>query len=125
MFLIPLTATPNQSLELNLDGAYWELHIFQAVNSLCANVTLNGTPLINGVRCYVGQGLMPYAYMHEPNYGNFVFDASPDWTQFGGNGCNLWYMTTSEYEQFKLMLLTGSTNIPTNIPPNLLNWLGS
>lgn len=70
---------------------------------MCADVTRNGQPIISGVRCFVGQPLMPYPYMYEPNFGNFVFDANPDYTNFGVS-CNLFYMSSSEFAQFKELM---------------------
>jgi hypothetical protein len=38
--------------------------------------------------------------MYEPDFGNFVFDGVVDWTEFGV-GCNLYYLTSEEWAQFK------------------------
>lgn len=103
---VPLRAVANQTIAFNADGAYWQLHIYQAVDSMCADITLNGTMIMSGVRCLSGTGLMPYSYMYEPNYGNFVFDSDGDWTEFGAN-CNLYYLSNSEYSQFQSYLING------------------
>jgi hypothetical protein len=100
MYQIPITSVPNQSLSFNVDGAYWQLHIYQSIDNMCADVTLAGANVISGHRCLAGVPLMPYPYMHEPNYGNFVFDNIVDWTDFG-IGCNLYYLDAAEWTEFK------------------------
>jgi hypothetical protein len=99
MYKIPLTSIPNQSISFNLDGAYWQLHIYQAVSQMYADITRNSEVVIQGVRCLSGIGLMPYRYMHAPNFGNFIFDNDTDWTAFG-NSCNLYYLTADEYSEY-------------------------
>ena len=105
MQLVPLTAGPNQALSFNQDGAFWQLRIYQAIDSICADVSRDGNVLINGVRCFVGQGILPYGYMYPPNFGNFVFDAVPDWNNFGGS-CNLYYLNAAEFAAFQAGMLT-------------------
>lgn len=99
MFQIPLTSVPNQSLSFNLDGAYWKLHIFQAVSLMYMDISRNGEVVISGSRCLGGIPVMPYEHMHLPNFGNFIFDSNADWTLFG-NSCNLFYLTAAEYEEY-------------------------
>jgi hypothetical protein len=100
MFLVPITPIPNQSVAFNVDGAYWQVHIFQAKAFMCADISLNGEFVARGVRCFGGVPLMPYEYMHLPKYGNFVFDSDGDWQQFG-ESCNLYYLTANEWSEFK------------------------
>jgi hypothetical protein len=99
MFRIPLAAIPNQAISFNVDGAFWSIHVYQAIDHMYADVSRNGEVLITGTRCLVGEPLMPYQFMHLPNYGNFLFDADPDWTTFG-ESCNLLYLTLPEYKEF-------------------------
>jgi len=108
MYQIPLTATANQQVSFNADGSTWTIRLFQAVTSLCIDITRDGTVLLSGSRCLAAQGLMPYDWMRaNGTYGNLVFDSDPDWTLFGGGGCNLYYMESAEYDQFEQYLLTG------------------
>lgn len=67
---------------------------------MCADVTRNGTPIANGVRCFGGIPVMPYSYMFAPDFGNFVFDSDADWTAFGA-ACNLYYLSASEFTQYQ------------------------
>ncbi len=108
MFAIPLNPVPNQTVSFNVDGAFWQLHIFQSIDFMCADVTVNGTPVISGVRCFGAIPLLPYSYMTAPSFGNLVFDSDGDWTGFG-TSCNLFYLEQDEFEQFELMLLLGVT----------------
>src|ERR1700688_588817 len=106
MYQVPLEAVPNQTVSFNVDNAYWQLHIYQSIDHMCADVSINGSNVISGVRCFGGYGVMPYAYMYEPNYGNFVFDCDPDWTNFGP-ACNLYYLNNAEYAAFLAAMNTG------------------
>jgi hypothetical protein len=100
MYQIPITAVPNQAISFNVDGAYWQLHIYQSITHMCVDIIQSGATIISGHRCFVGIPLMPYAYMNEPNFGNFLFDGIVDWTEFG-SGCNLYYLTADEWVAYK------------------------
>lgn len=106
MYRVPLALLPNQSVSFNVDGAYWQLKLYQAANQMCADVKRNGTDIILGVRCYSGIPLMPYPHMDQPTFGNFVFDADVDWTDFESK-CQLFYLTRAEFAAFQLMLVEG------------------
>jgi hypothetical protein len=99
MDLIPLAAVPNQSVAFNVDGAYWQIHIFQAVDKMHADVTRNGTSLINGTGCFGGIALLPYDHLFDPTFGNFIFDVDADWTEFG-TACKLYYLNKTELAQY-------------------------
>ncbi len=103
---IPLTALPNQTISFNVDGSYWQLHIYQCVNFMCADVTRDGVAVISGVRCFAGMPLLQYPYMYLPTFGNFIFDSDVDWTNFGIS-CNLYYLKQSELQQFEELMLNG------------------
>lgn len=100
MYEIPLNSVPNQSISFNVDGAYWQLHIYQSLQHMCADISINGVDVVSGIRCFAGIALMQYDYMYLPNYGNFIFDSDPDWTNFG-TSCKLYYLQQSEFIQFK------------------------
>jgi hypothetical protein len=103
MLQIPISAVPNQALSFNADGAYWQLHIFQAIESMCVDVRRNGVDIITGVRAAVGDPVMPYPHMYQPLYGNFVFDGDVDWTTFGAE-CRLFYMSADEFKQYQALV---------------------
>lgn len=104
---VPIIATPNQELAFNADGSYWQLSVYQAATHMCADVSRDGNALIQGVRCFVGQPLLPYPYMTSGGYGNLVFDSEPDWNNFGTT-CNLYYLSQVELAQFQELLLTSA-----------------
>ena len=99
MLLIPLSQVPNQAVSFNADTVLWTIHIYLGGNFMCADVEINGTPIVSGFRCFGGIPLLPYSYMSAPNLGNLVFDQDADWTQFGAS-CNLYYLNQAEMEEF-------------------------
>jgi hypothetical protein len=101
-----LVAVPNQAISFNVDGAFWQIRVFQAITHMCADVKRNGEDVIRGVRCYSGEPLMPYDYMHDPDFGNFIFDGDPDWTNFGSS-VSLLYLDKDEYAEYAEMARQG------------------
>lgn len=107
MQLIPLTAVPNQAISFNVGGAFWQVRVFQAVTHMCADVKRNGEDIIRGVRCSSGEPLMPYSHMYEPDFGNFIFDGDPDWTDFGSSVA-LVYLDKTEYAEYSVFARQGA-----------------
>jgi hypothetical protein len=107
MLGIPLNPVPNQTTSFNVDGAYWQLHFYESINYMCADVTCNGVQIISGVRCFGGIALMPYDYMSAPGFGNFYFDSDADWANFGSS-CNLFYLEQAEVAEFENLILVGA-----------------
>ncbi len=103
MLPIPLSQVPNQAITFNADGAIWDIHIYQSINFMCADVGRGGVPIINGIRCFGGIPLLQYTYQYLPNYGNLVFDTDGDWTNFGSS-CNLYYLESDEFAQFQAFM---------------------
>lgn len=103
MMLVPLSQLPNQTVAFNVDGAYWEIHLFQAVDKMYADISRDGVLLISSTRCLSGIGLLPYKHLHEPLFGNFVFDNLVDWTTFG-TSCKLYYANLEEWQQYRELL---------------------
>lgn len=102
MFKVPLVAVPNQEIAFNADGAYWQLHIYQAISHMYADVSRDGVKLIDGVGCYGGIALLPYKHLYMPNFGNFIFDSDADWTMFG-DSCELYYLTLEELTEYRAL----------------------
>ena len=105
MLTIPLRQIPNQSVSFNADGAYWRIRVYQAIDNMYADISRNDAVIITGIRCLVGQPLLPYRYMYAPDFGNLVFDNNPDWQTFGDT-CNLNYLNSEELLEYELMRLT-------------------
>jgi hypothetical protein len=99
MLAIPLSQVANQSVSFNADGVLWTVHLYQSINFVCADISINGTLIVTAVRCFGGIPLLQYAYLSAPNLGNFCFDSDGDWTQFGAS-CNLYYLEQSELQEF-------------------------
>ena len=106
MLSVPLGTVPNQAISFNADGAYWQIHVYQSKLHMCADISANGVSVASGVRCFVGIPLQQYPYMYLPNYGNFIFDSDPDWTNFGVS-CNLYYLSLSEFLAYQSMTESG------------------
>lgn len=104
MLQIPISPVPNQSLSFNADGAYWQLHIFQAIESMCIDVKRNGADIITGSRVSVGDPVMPYPHMYQPDFGNFIFDGDVDWTTFGAE-CRLFYLNATEFKEYQALAM--------------------
>ncbi len=107
MLAIPLASVPNQAISFNADNALWTLHIYQGGKFVCADVRINGENVIDGFRCFGGIPVLQYDYMTAPDFGNFVFDEDPDWTNFGGS-CNLYYLSKDEMAQFNAEMVKWS-----------------
>jgi len=108
MLQIPLQQVANQRISFNADGVLWTIHVYQAVNHMCADVSRSSLPsdppasvsnnsvaICNGVRCFGGVAILQYPYMYQPGLGNFIFDSDADWTNFGAS-CNLYYLEQDE-----------------------------
>lgn len=106
MLPIPLTALANQEISFNADNAYWEIHIYQAIDKMYADIVRDGVTIVKGTRCLAGIGVLPYSYMHMPNFGNFVFDNTVDWTAFGVD-CNLYYLDVNEWAAYQTAVKGG------------------
>lgn len=106
MFQVPLATLANQSISFNVDGAYWQIRLFQCVSMMHADISRDGVKLIDSVRCFSGIPVLPYRHLHLPNFGNFVFDSDPDWTEFG-TSCRLFYLTTEELAAYNALVEAG------------------
>lgn len=95
MMKIPLATVPNQSLSFTADSNFWELHLYQASDSMYMDIQIDGNLILSATRCVGGNLLIPYDYLWNPSYGNLVFDAEPDWEEFDIT-CNLIYLSNSE-----------------------------
>ena len=106
MYPVPISAVPNQQIEFSVDGSFWQLNIHQSINFMCADIVRDGAAVVTGIRCFGGSPLMPYPYMYEPTFGNFIFDSDADWEAFGIS-CNLYYLTNEEFSEYTTSLATG------------------
>jgi hypothetical protein len=110
---ILLSPVPNQSIAFNIDGAYWQIHVYTSIYFVCVDIVCNGNDVINGARAFAGIPLIPFAYLQAP-FGNFIFDSDADWNNFQTT-CNLYYLTANEFLEYnstiKETLIYGNNNI--------------
>lgn len=98
---IPLEIRPNQAFTLVLNSRTYRIRIFDVTGGLmCADVSLNTTPVVQGVRCLHGDFLLPFPGLEQDN-GNFLwFDdrgRRPNWANFGSDPtCRLYYVPGEE-----------------------------
>lgn len=97
--IIPLTAVPNQSLTVLLDGVRYELTVKEAAGMMAVTITRDTVRLIDSVRAVAGTPVLPYWYLQDGG-GNFIFtcadtDVIPYWPDFGVS-TQLVYMTPED-----------------------------
>jgi hypothetical protein len=84
MLQLPIQAVPNQEFQAVLDANTWGFTIRSTNGVMSITLVLNGTTLIQNLRCVVGSFVIPSQYEES---GNFLFLTSdndlPDYTQFG------------------------------------------
>lgn len=69
---VPLTATPNQQLSVQIGDSRYDLWIKAARGIMSCTVSLNDTVLLDNVRMCAGTPLIVYERL-EDEQGNFVF----------------------------------------------------
>jgi hypothetical protein len=93
---IPLQATANQTLSVQLDGARYSLTFKEAGGVMVADVTRDDVVVLYGARVVSGSPIIPYAYLEA---GNFVLltedDDLPYYTEFETTQ-SLVYVTADE-----------------------------
>lgn len=102
---IPLEQVPNQRLSFNIGQSYWTLKVYQAINHMCIDISLNGNALVSGVRCFGGIPAIPFESLIPEGVGNFIFDVDADWELFSNSGCRLYYLNADEYAQYKSSMM--------------------
>lgn len=82
--LIPIQATANQSLTVQLGDDRYVIEIKVSVGCMAMTIERNEVVVIEGSRVLAGEPVIPYHYLEA---GNFILltqdDALPDWQQFG------------------------------------------
>ena len=103
-FLIPLNATPNQSLSVNLDDSIYDITIKALSGLMVASIVRDGVDIVASVRILPGVPLIPFEYLEK---GNFVFindmtvlSEFPYYTEFASKYA-LVFFTEAELEGIK------------------------
>ncbi len=101
MLQINLAAIPYQALSVNIDTVRYDLRIFLATNVMCADLSINGTPILTSNRLVAGAFMIPYRYLEN---GNFLIttlnDDIPYYEQFGTTQF-LTYLSQAELESYR------------------------
>ena len=96
MRVIELDDTPNQQLQVTLDGNRWVMTFNEARGVMAVTLVLNDVTILSGQRVVSGTPIIPYSYLQ--GSGNFWFltenDELPYWELFGGQ--ILVYMSAAE-----------------------------
>jgi hypothetical protein len=84
MLQLPIQALPNQEFQAVLDGNSWDFTIAATNGSMSMTLLLNGTIVVENVRCVAGAFVIPSMYEES---GNFLFltadNQLPDYESFG------------------------------------------
>lgn len=93
---------PNQQFSFVTGNNIYRIRLFTVDSDnqqMCADININGTDVILGVRALHGSFLLPWDTLTQGN-GNFIFYAPETqnvwWEDFGPK-CELWYLTNDEY----------------------------
>lgn len=100
---IPIQALPSQSFSVPLDNNQWDFVIKSTNGAISVTISLNGVPVVSGMRAVAGIVILPDRYQEA---GNFVFITQsfqiPDYTQFGTSQ-QLIYISAAELAQIRAM----------------------
>lgn len=95
---INLPQTPNVSFTLVIGPLTYRIRIYDVGPTMCADININGSDVINGVRCLHADFLLPWPSLEQGN-GNFMFfddnGGIPHWEKFGITS-NLYYISPAE-----------------------------
>ena len=96
---ITLAPIPNQAFSVTLNSVRYDIRIYLAANVMCCDLSINGTPIITGIRLVSGALIIPYRYLEN---GNFLIttlnDELPWYEEFEATQF-LIYFTQDELEQ--------------------------
>lgn len=96
MLAINLSAVPNQTFSVRVDGFFYEFTIKEANGIMAATISRDNELIVSGARICTGSALMPYPFQQK---GNFIIttenDELPYWDKFGVTQ-QLIYMSDAE-----------------------------
>lgn len=101
MIDVSLTATPNQTLTIQILERVYDISVKEANGVMCASITIDGEVVVSGMRVTAGTPLLPYRYQES---GNFMLtteaDSLPYYDQFGVTQF-LVYLTADELAAYR------------------------
>lgn len=98
--VIPLAATPNQTLKAVLGGQYATIRLYTTTVGLFIDVSVDESPIVQGVLCLNQNRLIRYAYLGF--IGDLVFvdtqgSQDPDYSELGSR-YHLLYLSPGEFD---------------------------
>lgn len=101
MIFVPISAIPNQSFSITLDGNQYDLALYLTTNIMAMDVIRNNVPIVMGIRLVPYVGIIPYKYLED---GNFFFNTEngdyPSYDQFGVTQ-QLYYLSQAEIDAIR------------------------
>jgi hypothetical protein len=101
MILVPISAVPNQSFSITLDGNAYDISLYVTNDVMAIDIIRNNIPLVFGLRVVPYYPVIPYLYLED---GNFIFNTEngdyPYYDQFGVTQ-QLIYLSQSELNQLR------------------------
>lgn len=97
MIAISLIQAANQKFSVTVDGLAYEVALKTVDGMMAADVAVDGTIIMQGIRCTQQSPIMPYAYMAQS--GNFYWyatDESPIWWEKFGVSQFLYFLTPED-----------------------------
>lgn len=98
MINISLSAIPNQSLTIQLDGFVYDLTFKETNGVMSAWIIRDNLPIVQGLRLVGNSPMLPYLYQEAGNFALLTLNNDyPDFNQFGTTQ-NLVYLSQSELD---------------------------
>lgn len=105
MIQIPLSAYPNQSMQIDLDGQACMLHVFERAGFMYLDLTVGRTLLAEGMLCQPTTPVLPYPlrgfrgqfYVIDAQAGTPQTQESPGFAEWGTR-FQLYWLTDNEVE---------------------------
>lgn len=99
MEIVPLSAVPNQSFSVRLDGSRYDIAIKETRGRMAIDLARDGVYLFRGMTAKTGTPLIPYRHLE---LGNFVFTSEDDedpYYELFNTSQQLVYLSISEVEE--------------------------
>lgn len=101
MIIVPISAIPNQSFSITLDGNAYDLALYVTTNVMAMDIIRNNVPIVMGIRVVPYYPIIPYLYLEN---GNFIFNTEngdyPFYDQFNVTQ-QLIYLSQIELDQLR------------------------
>jgi hypothetical protein len=101
MIIVPISAVPNQSFSITLDGNAYDLALYVTTNIMAMDIIRNNIPIVLGLRVVPYYPVIPYKYLEN---GNFIFNTEngdyPYYDQFNVTQ-QLIYLSQTELNQLR------------------------